>query len=99
MIRYEWTVELLEGDDIVDAFYGDTLSEALRQAGHTPAEFTQHSGVVRDRYDSAESLVCRSWAYVEDGKLPDRFTDACGREVAKVPARFHKEADKSVDRA
>jgi hypothetical protein len=92
MIRYEWTVELREGDDIVDACYGDTLSEALRPCWETPAGYTQHLGVVRDRYDSAESLVCRSWAYLEDGKLPERFTDAYGREIAKVPARFHKEA-------
>jgi hypothetical protein len=99
MIRYEWTVEFLEDDDIVDLYFGDTLKDVLRQAGDTPAGYIKHIGVVRDRYDSAESLVCRSWAYVEDGKLPDRFTDACGREVAKVPARFHKEADKSVDRA
>jgi len=91
MIRYEWTVELLEGEDIVDLYFGDTLKEVLRQAGDTPVGCTKHIGVVRDRYDSGEDLVCRSWAYMEDGKLPERFEDAMCVEVAKVPARFHKE--------
>ena len=91
MIRYEWTVEFLEEDDIVDSFFGDTLQEALRHAGDTPAGCAKRIGVVRDRFDSAESLVCRSWAYMEDGKLPERFVDAYGREIAKVPARFCKE--------
>jgi hypothetical protein len=92
MIRYEWTVELLEEDDIVESYFGDTLKEALRQAGDTPAGYIKRIGVVRDRYDSAESLVCRSWAYM-DGKLPERFVDACGRETAKVPSRFYKETE------
>jgi hypothetical protein len=91
MIRHEWTVEFLEEDDIVESCFGDTLSEALRHAGDTPAGCIKRVGVVRDRFDAAESLVCRSWAYLEDVKLPERFVDGCGRETVKVPARFHKE--------
>ena len=91
MVRYEWTVEFLEDDDIVDSFFGDTLLAALRHAGDTPAGCAKRLAVVRDRFDSAESLVCRSWAYMDDGKLPERFVDACNHETAKVPARFYKE--------
>ena len=90
MIRYEWTVELLEGEDIVDSYFAECYERALTFAVNASSDCVVRIGVVRDRYDSGEDLVCRSWAYLEDGKLPERFEDAYGREIVKVPARFHK---------
>lgn len=41
-------------------------------------------------------LENRSWAYVEDRKLPEFFSDAFGMLGDKVPQRFHKEIEKVV---
>jgi len=40
------------------------------------------------------SLEDRTWAYVEDNKLPENFKDSSGREEKKVPKRFHAELQK-----
>lgn len=35
----------------------------------------------------------RYWAYVKDGKLPEKFADAGGVPRVLIPARFHKELE------
>jgi len=91
MIRYEWTVETLEEDDIVESEFADNYEQALRIAANPLADYSVRIGIVRDRYDCYEDLVCRSWAYIESGKLPEYFVDGRGVETTKVPRRFHKQ--------
>jgi hypothetical protein len=38
----------------------------------------------------------RGWAYVENGKLPEYITDAYGRNIVKVPNKFHNELKKHL---
>lgn len=90
-IRYEWTVEFIdEHGDIVDSEFWDTYEQAMSHA-IPDAGCTVDIGVVRDRSTDEEGQVCRSWAYLEDGKLPEYFENAYGRQIAKVPAKFHNE--------
>ena len=90
-IQYEWDIETWEDDEIADHFHhnrlhdfpGEMLTMAVAEDGYRLV-------LVRDRYDDS-GVICRSWAYVTDGKLPEDFLDAYDRPVAKVPKRFHKE--------
>ena len=97
-IYYEWTAELVDQHgDTIDSEFADTYAEILQIAGTmTDADCTIRIGLVRDRYakNDAGQLVCRSWSYVGDeveGELNPSFTDASGCDVAKVPAKFHRE--------
>lgn len=98
MIRYEWDCEQVdrESEDVIDHEFGDTLEEvrghALRAERCNPGF---RYDIVLCRYDENDRYTDISWAYMrEDGTLPDHFADAGGREVAKVPKRFHKEVGK-----
>lgn len=90
-IRYEWDIETWRDDEIVDHdhrdrlhdFGGEELTRAVAEDGYRLV-------LVRDRFAN-DDLVCRSWAYVTDGKLPDQFLDAYDNPVATVPKRFIKE--------
>tara|TARA_R110000764_G_scaffold66556_1_gene138642 strand:- start:43 stop:426 length:384 start_codon:yes stop_codon:yes gene_type:complete len=53
--------------------------------------------LVRDVFRNF-SLEDRTWAYVEDNKLPENFKDSSGREETKVPKRFHAELQKVQER-
>lgn len=87
-VRYEWDIETVdrESDDIIDHDHADTLND------FSPVRFQCESHeftrlvLVRD---GGEPF--RQWAYIEDGKLPDRFRDANEVERAKVPDKFHRE--------
>ncbi len=90
-VVYEWDVETvaaadtpeLAKGDVIDHYHCATYAEALTTAARTPEVGTLHEIVlVRDDDDG------RAWAYVIDGALPERFEDASGSEVQKVPARF-----------
>lgn len=93
-INYEWVLETREMIDDTDEFdiveveHRDTYSEILALASkfYEPGCFFA-IGLVRDNDNNGS----RSWAYIEDGELPEMFTDAEGVEVAKVPAKYHKE--------
>ncbi|WKV20542.1 hypothetical protein 16Q_149 [Pseudomonas phage 16Q] len=83
-IYYEWRVEEIDGDDIVDSADFPDYSQALkfRTCMNEPTRLV----LVRDSEHS------RAWAYMNsDGKLPESFCDAHNQVVAKVPQRFHKE--------
>lgn len=99
-VHYEWVVELVEEvdpalaglnleEDIVDVDHADTYAEALRLAADPENGFRYEIGLVRDDDNG------RSWAYVENGVLPENFYDAYDRPVAKVPQRFFREVAKA----
>lgn len=80
-VRYEWDIETLdEYGDIIDhdfkEHYTDLLGVIIKS--------NQVLVLIRDYYK--EGSIYRQWAYVENNKLPDTFT-----EGAKVPHKFHKE--------
>ncbi len=80
-VEYEWTLETLEGEDIVDSSFSDT---PFASAGTD-----QRLGLVRNEGNEVEGLVLRLWAYVVDGRLPEYFEDATGEPTGyRVPKRF-----------
>jgi hypothetical protein len=84
MINYEWDIETTDGDgDIIDHNHRDRLNQYYK-------EELEDGDLVLVRTD----LEGRSWAYVENGKLPEYFLDSFGVTIAKVPKRFHQELEK-----
>jgi hypothetical protein len=103
-ICIEWLGETLDwyegcGDDpdIVEVCHFDRFKEALAWAasegGTDGPQPPCQIGLVRDRLDD-EGVVDRQWAYIEDGKLPERFSDSGGSEGPLVPARYHRELER-----
>jgi hypothetical protein len=98
-VYYEWDCETVaDGDsseyedgEVIEHSHGTSYQEVLVwAAANKPDTGTRHAIVlVRDDDEG------RSWAYVSDGKLPDRFTDANGTDAAKVPKRYHEELAKA----
>lgn len=89
MVRYEWVVETLvpvndEEIEIRDVNHWATYAEA-----EAFAEGLTHYDIALVRDHWAGGYLDRSWAYVLDGGLPERFEDGL-RNVA-VPERFHQE--------
>jgi hypothetical protein len=86
-VNYEWTIEHLDGEDIVDSDFADRLTDFLEK------DFNDTSfGLVRNEGNEFAGLKERYWAYVENGVLPEYFSDAAGNKVAiKVPKDFHDE--------
>ena len=86
---YEWDIEL------VDKEYGDILDHD--HSDKCPGIPTLETEVVFERLVLVKDvyrqwdLSDRSWAYVEDGKLPEYFD---GDSRSKVPKRFHAELRK-----
>lgn len=91
-VSYEWVLEELDdhGDiQSVDHYSGlkDLLhaAEHLRKGGHK-----WRCGLVRDRFDTSGYLN-RSWAYVENGRLPTHLTFSDDGVDIAVPKRYSKE--------
>lgn len=93
-VYYEWDVETIavgetdkyEDGEVLDHHHCDTYAEAMEFAASEPDPGTRYViTLVRDDTDG------RSWAYIEDGELPEFFEDAYYFPVAKVPQRFVKE--------
>lgn len=94
-VQYEWDCETVadgdsiefEDDEVIDHAHGASYREVAEWAERYPAApgFKHRLVLVRD--DEAG----RSWAYVEDGELPQVFTDAYDQPTAKVPQRFVRE--------
>lgn len=88
---YEWDIETWADDEVVDhdhrdrvhEFDGEKLTRAVAEDGYRLV-------LIRDVHKNND-LVCRSWAYVSDGELPDHFLDADDRPIAKVPPRYAAE--------
>ena len=96
-LRYEWDIEDIDEDSTIsDHHHRDKLSEFF-ELGFADDFAAALKGLgcqlvlVRDTVDKDYGIVFRSWAYVEDGKLPVFSHDGCGRRAAKVPQRFHRE--------
>jgi hypothetical protein len=91
-VNIEWLVEELvdgsEDADIQDVCHFNSYAEAKAWAAQ---EDFARIGLVRDRGNDTDGLICRSWAYIEDGNLPTHFENANGAEIAKVPAKYHRE--------
>jgi hypothetical protein len=88
-VYYEWDVEEVdENEDIQNHNHTSSYTKA-KEVAAIPNEGGIISRIVLVRDDDN----CRSWAYMEDGKLPEWFEDAYGAEVAKVPKRFIKEVE------
>lgn len=98
----EWLLEVLDGPDdgsdpdILDVRHAATF-EAVRkyvrhevENGWNPDHM--RIGLVRDRGNEDEGIICRSWAYISSGKLPSYFNDT-DQDVAKVPAKYQNEID------
>ncbi len=93
-VEYEWDCETQtsvdsaehEEGEVLDHRHGESYAKVALDASAIP-EPGERFAIVLVRDDEAG----RSWAYVEDGKLPDYFSDADGRNAAKVPKRFHVE--------
>lgn len=96
-VAYEWDVEVVaDGDsaeyedgEVIEHDHCGSYAEAKRKAGETPPEGCRYL-IVLVRDDDNR----RAWAYLENGKLPETFTDALGHEYKQVPKRFVDEVAK-----
>ena len=89
-INYEWDVETVdEFGDIQDHDHSETLRDY-----HLEVEAPNRLVLVRDSY--TDYGLDRSWAYVEDGKLPSHFEDAYGQKIRRIPKRFQFEMDRLI---
>lgn len=89
---YEWDVEIVSDDDfedILDHDFRDTYAEVKAGSSAASGVFTRL--VLVRHVETDDAWREDSWAYVEDGKLPEHFEDAYGNKATKVPARFHQE--------
>jgi len=85
-VTYEWSVEIMDGEDIVDSNFADKLKDLDRSEGELV--------LVRRTGNEVDGETERLWAYVKDGKLPATFSDAMGTPIAyDVPKRFVKELE------
>lgn len=89
-VVYEWDIETIdENEDIMDHNHADKLDR------HDKLKENERLVLVRDEFSSYdEDLESRTWAYVENGKLPEYFKDSANIQTTKVPVRFHKELEK-----
>ena len=84
-VHYEWCWEYSdEHGDIEDLNHGDTLKDlgAAWEDNLYKAELT----LIRNVGNDIEGLLDRTYAYPQNGKLPEFFEDG-----EKVPKRFQKE--------
>lgn len=91
--EYEWDVETVENEygDVVDHDQQPSYKSCIDTVNRFPCEVGHHYDIVlvRDVFAS-DDLVDRSWAYMVNGKLPERFENG-----TQVPKRFHMEVANS----
>lgn len=82
-VIYEWSVETVdENGDIIDSSFWD-------EKPTEPLEQNQKLCLIRNEGNEIDGVTDRLWAYVENGKLPEYFTDSNDCIVSiKVPKRF-----------
>lgn len=92
-VYYEWGLEERfrvasddhEEDEIIDTHHRDTYRGLMADMSpDDPASETYQAVVLIRNHDTQG----RSWAYMEDGKLPSHFRDAWENEVCPVPQRY-----------
>ena len=86
-VSYEWTLETMEGEDVAELDFADSLSE------YSTVNPSQRHVLVRDWGNENQGLQDRQWAYVEGWRLPDEFDGG-----AKVPQRFQSELAANMQR-
>lgn len=93
-VDYEWDIEAMDGEDIVDHFHSDALSyqaDELRDALKAGTLV-----LVRTVGNEDDGVTDRTWAYVKDNALPERFLNAYDIPCAKVPQKFHNELKRRI---
>lgn len=99
-VSYEWDIETLDVDwagnddpDILDHDHRDTLAEFPHEllVKAISGDHGLRLVLVRDDHKDGD-IQDRSWAYVENGRLPERFT-YCPEIGKPVPARFVRELE------
>src|ERR1051326_6044506 len=84
-IAYEWDIETQDKrGEVIDHYHLQSLADG------DPLQSLESLVLVQDDADG------RAWAYVVNGVLPENFTDAYDRPVARVPDRFPKELTRSI---
>lgn len=81
---YEWTVEEMDGDDIIDSRCFDSFAEA--KAGLEPGCVLVLRKLKSNR--DGDSVDAFAYAYLTNGALSAEFDDG-----SKVPARYLREAN------
>lgn len=90
-VIYEWDYETVDvNGDIQEHNHRDSLSE------FNASDITDTLVLIRNVFDGINGLENRTWAYVKDGKLPEKFKDDDENEGAMVPKKFHKELEKYI---
>ena len=89
MVEYEWDVETVDEYGDIEHEHCASYADCLRLMDEPAPEGCRYD-VVLVRDDDYE----RSWAYMENNKLPEYFKDVYGRRVVKVPKRFVAEVAK-----
>lgn len=99
-VIYEWDCETVadgasadfEDGECIDHAHDSTYRAVKAYAERHQCEpgFRYQLVLVRDDDDR------RAWAYVENGKLPEFFTDADGEDYSRVPKRFHAEVARAA---
>ena len=84
-VGYEWTIETIDDDDIVDVDFSDTLNFA--------PEPNQRVGLRRYKGNSIDGIIEGEYVYPINGKLPIQFEDGL-----EIPARYHAEYQKWLSR-
>ena len=89
-ITYEWTLEILDDyDDIVDVHFFETLCNLLIFKQDID-DVNCDVGIVKHLGNDADGIVDREYAYINRGKLPEKFDGGYS-----VPKRFKKEFEKN----
>lgn len=96
MVIYEWDIETVTDEDTEEHEKNEVLDHNFCESYKALREQLTRFPDAGDglRFDVVlvrDGYYGRSWAYVEDGKLPEFFHDADGRNAALVPKRFHAE--------
>jgi hypothetical protein len=97
-VCYEWDVETHtateteehEAGEVLDHDHRDSYAQCLHVASQPAPEGCRFAIVLVRDDDSG-----RSWAYLEEGKLPSHFINAYGIDVAKVPLQYHREVERA----
>jgi hypothetical protein len=94
-ITYEWVVECLNDEDIIEVRHESNYAAAVAV---TPKDGTPYQiALVRDRHNNIdEDLEDRAWAYIEDGRLLETFDNgiAVPKKYRDEVVRFHATKEK-----
>ena len=91
-VHYEWDIESVDDyGDIIDHDFNDKCPGLPREANERLVLVRNVAEGLSDEWDASAHIVDRSWAYVEDGALPERFDDG-----TPVPVRFFTELAKAI---